>query len=290
MNDTAFVTVVYPGCEPYLSDFIDSLSRQTYQKFDLIVLNDQNTDISDIRSAGDISLIEINVNNRTPAKIREFGLQYLVDSQYLYAVFGDSDDWFEDNRIDVCISMLSDCDVVVNDLHLATDVNNVYENNYLSARFFDNSKVKLVDIIDKNIFGLSNTAIKISSLFSMNIDKDLVAIDWYIFSCLLANGALARFTNKTSTFYRQHNNNTVGIAGLTEQHVKNGIATKLMHYQNMEKQDMRYHKLASDIQNLKILCLNEDYFNNYLTSLGNNKVDNPLWWEDIRWIEVGNEN
>ena len=46
-------------------------------------------------------------------------------------------------------------------------------------------------IKDKNIFGLSNTALKVSILDQIGFDRDLVAVDWYLYTkLLLKNGWL----------------------------------------------------------------------------------------------------
>ena len=66
-------------------------------------------------------------------------------------------------------------------------------------------------IKNKNIFGLSNTALKINILSKVTFDKDLVAVDWYLYKMLLKNGSNAVFSNKAITYYRQHKNNTVGL-------------------------------------------------------------------------------
>ena len=39
-NNIAFLTTIFPMKEKYLNDFFDSLVSQTFQEFDIIVVND----------------------------------------------------------------------------------------------------------------------------------------------------------------------------------------------------------------------------------------------------------
>ena len=66
-------------------------------------------------------------------------------------------------------------------------------------------------IKDKNIFGMSNTAIKLKNISKVIFDDNIIPIDWFFFRAILKQGLKALFTNETETFYRQHKNNTVGL-------------------------------------------------------------------------------
>ena len=66
-------------------------------------------------------------------------------------------------------------------------------------------------IKDKNIFGLSNTAINVNILDKIVFDKEIVAVDWFLYKGLLKSGHTAVFTNEAETYYRQYENNTIGL-------------------------------------------------------------------------------
>ena len=210
MKNVAFLTTIFPMEGQFLIDFFDSLSGQTYDNFDVIVVNDGYDNFYDVKMKyQNLSIIELPYSD-TPAKNREYGINYCIKRKYDILIFGDSDDYFSNNRVELSLNMLNSNDIVVNDVSLFSD-RGVYETMYISNRLSDNSKVNYSYIKNKNIFGLSNTALKINILSKVSFDKDLVAVDWYLYKGLLKNGCKAIFTNKAITYYRQHKDNTIGL-------------------------------------------------------------------------------
>jgi len=210
MKNVAFLTTIFPMEGQFLIDFFDSLSGQTYDNFDVIVVNDGYDNFYDVKMKyQNLSIIELPYSD-TPAKNREYGINYCIEHKYDILIFGDSDDYFSNNRVELSLNILNSNDIVVNDVSLFDD-RGVYETMYISNRLSDNSKVNYSYIKNKNIFGLSNTALKINILSKVSFDKDLVAVDWYLYKGLLKNGCKAIFTNKAITYYRQHKDNTIGL-------------------------------------------------------------------------------
>ena len=106
-----------------------SLKNQTYKNFDIIVVNDGNKDFEEIITLYDLKLNIIELqNSNTPAKNREYGINYCIDNKYDVLIFGDSDDYFKSNRVEKSLHFLKEADIVVNDLSLF-DKNSVYEKN-----------------------------------------------------------------------------------------------------------------------------------------------------------------
>ena len=114
----AFLTTIFPMKEDYLLDFFNSLDKQTHKTFDVIVVNDAYLNFAKIKAAyKNLEIIELPYSD-SPIKNREHGVNYVLQNNYDIIVFGDSDDYFEDNRIEICISKLDQHDIVVNDLTL----------------------------------------------------------------------------------------------------------------------------------------------------------------------------
>ena len=211
MNSTAFLTTVFPQNKKFLDLFFNSLSSQTYKDFDLIIINDNFNNLEVYQKLySNLNFIIINSSN-TPAKNREVGINYCIDCEYKYLIFGDSDDYFQNNRIEKSLELLKQTDVVINDLSLFNNKEGLYEKNYISNRLKNLEAVDLEFIKDKNIFGMSNSAIKLQNIKKICFKKDLVAVDWYFFRKILKQGLKALFTNETVTFYRQYENNTIGL-------------------------------------------------------------------------------
>ena len=181
LNKVSFLTTVYPMNEKYLYDFFDSLKNQTYQNFDVIAVNDGYKKFDKIKNdySKNLNIIEIPYSS-TPAKNKEYGINYCIDQKYDFLIFGDSDDYFQNNRVKKSLEFLKKSDVVVNDLSLFNK-NGMFKENYISHRI-NNLDIIDVDFIkDKNIFGMSNTAIKLKNLSKVFFDDKIVSVDWFFF-------------------------------------------------------------------------------------------------------------
>ena len=218
MNKVAFLTTIFPVREDFLIDFFDSLSRQTYDKFDVLVVNDGYKNFISIKKRyQNLSIIELTFSD-TPAKNREYGINYCIDNKYDFLIFGDCDDYFSENRVEELLKNLVTFDVVVNDLILFND-NGIYEKMYISNRIEHKTKIDYEFIENKNIFGFTNTAIKLKKLNKVSFESFLVAVDWHFFRQLLKNGWSAVFINTAFSFYRQHSDNIVGLTNKSGEHL-----------------------------------------------------------------------
>jgi len=210
MKTVAFLTTIFPMKEQFLIDFFDSLSRQTYDKFDVIVVNDGYDNFYDVKMKyQNLSIIELPYSD-TPAKNREYGINYCIDNKFDILIFGDSDDYFSNNRITKSVKLLSDHEIVVNDL-TTFDKIGIVQHKYISNRVKNNSIINYSFIKDKNIFGMTNTAINLNILDKVKFDDSLVAVDWLMFKDLLKLGHKAIFTNEIISYYRQYSDNTIGL-------------------------------------------------------------------------------
>ena len=204
----------------------------------------------------------------------------------------DADDFFAPNRIERAITLLKNWDIVVNDLELIDLHNDIIKPRYISKRIENGKPIFLDFIIDKNIFGLSNTAVRTSILEPVRLNENLIAVDWYLFSVLLLHNHTSIFTNETTTYYRQYTSNTAGLtAELTKEGLLKIIKVKSLHYQEMVKFDSRYEALISGISSLEQNLYNDErYFDYCLNYIKNNKISYPVWWEEITPLEQANEN
>jgi len=258
----AFFTTIFPMEERYLFEFLESLEKQSYKQFDLIVVNDGYKNFEQIKQKFNLNIIELNYSN-TPAKNREYGINYIIKNGYDILILGDSDDYFSNNRVEVILNYLDKNDIVINDLTLFN--NQFMIDNYLSNRLRDGEIIKLDFIKDKNIFGFSNSAIKLDKLKKIEFPKDIIAVDWYFFDMLLKDNYKAIFTNKTTTFYRQYEENLIGLINIDIEKIKK---VKLLHYKYTNS--YYYDKIMENNYEIK-------------------KINNPLWWENLK-IKEKDEN
>lgn len=183
-------------------------------------------------------------------------------------MFGDSDDTFSSNRIKLSIELLKTFDVVVNDLTLfSTDA--ILAENYISNRLKNYDQIEFDFIKNKNLFGLSNTAIRLDRLAPVDLPNELIAVDWYLFSILLLQGKKAVFTNNTVTFYRQYEGNLVGLKQLDSKSFSHGLKVKQLHYTAL--------KAITDRVDVEF----QNYCQRDALLKAKNAIEQPLWWELI---------
>jgi len=260
-------TTIFPMKEEYIIAFFDSLISQTYSNFDIIVVNDGFLNFSRIKDIYKrLNIIELPYSN-TIGKNREYGINYCIEKEYDILIFGDMDDYFEKNRVEKSLEFLKGADIVVNDLNLF-DKNGIFKYKYISNRLENKSEISIDFIKDKNIFGLSNSAISLKFFDNITIPDNLIAVDWYIFTLFLLEGKKAIFTNETVTYYRQYEDNIVGLKELDLASLKKGIEVKIKHFENLVNKTNIFSQELERVLNIEL-------------KIKNKKIKNPLWWELI---------
>jgi len=284
-ENIAFLTTIFPMKEDYLYDFFNSLNRQTFKDFDVVVVNDNYKNFSKIKDKfSDLNIKELKYSD-TPLRNREHGINFILDNNYDIVIFGDSDDYFSFNRVEVIIEKLIHYDIIVNDLSVFNE-KRIYKKKYLSHRIKNNTEITIDFVKDKNIFGMSNTALRVKSLGNIIYDSELIALDWYIFSLALLKSGVALFTNETQTFYRQYDENTVGIGKLNKGIILKGISVKLKQYELLSIEDSQFKAYYNEMTILSNVIKN----NKMLDMVMSQKISYPLWWEEVKLFRKENEN
>ena len=256
-REMVFFTVCYPKALPYLDDFFKSLIDQTDQDFDVLVINDSCGPLADrLERYRALRIHEVPATGSL-ASIRQAGLNKVLVEGYKQVIFGDFDDCFAFDRIEKIKVLLRDWDIVVNDVSLFGDRE---EERYFSHRIKDGMQIRLEEILTKNFMGFSNTAVRAECLKNI-ILADTTAVDWYLFSRLLAKGSKAVFCAEPLTNYRQHANNMAFFAGNKDHRAE----VKRVHYQFLARD---CPELVSVIDCLKKIA----------SDCG--VVKYPFWWED----------
>ena len=115
MSNTVFATFVYPESEMHLPRMFRSLREQSDHDFDIVIFNDGLQNIDKICKHHLTKPVEIKSATGTIAKIRAFGLRQLKDLGYENVIFGDADDSFARNRVEVCKNLLQVYDLFCHD-------------------------------------------------------------------------------------------------------------------------------------------------------------------------------
>lgn len=282
MNRVCFFSVLHKLNLNYFGDFINSLINQTYKNFDLILLLD-NIKSSEIDK-------KLNLNSRTKVYFIEYSstiienrlyaLNYLSNLNYEFILFGDTDDFFNSNRVKSVLRDLENYPIVVNDLvpfSNSKEINLKHE-KYWSSRFKDSKVLNANFLKDKNILGFGNTSIQKNVLKNfLNIKPNHVsATDWYIFSHFENDGSNIKFNNSALTFYRQHEFNIVGSKKLDFKSFIKNLNVKKNHYECLGLVDSIYYTQTINLLS-SIMKVNN---NKSILEIINNQNINYFWWEE----------
>lgn len=282
----AIVTYIYPSAEKYLSYFLNSYIRNT-KKIELIIFNDgvdNELIIKKIKSYETINFKIVKLNSDSPAKIREKSFKYLIENYYEKVIFADIDDTFSKKRIEKSLEYLDKYDFVYNNIILIDDNLNEFQNKY----FFKNKYIPDItydfkQILYKNYLGLSNTAVNVSLLKNIEIPKNIIAVDWYLYSKILLKNKKGKYLEDVYTNYRQYEYNTVvSNKNYDYNTLKRQIDIVYNHYKELAKKinDGEVNNIYNEIDNIKDDELKIKELLNVIHST-NEKL---LWWEWIKYI------
>lgn len=284
MNIAVF-SVIYPGIEPYLPDFLNSLSKQTDKNFCVFLINDGMNNVPVCIDSVDLS-VKIKKRSGLPAALRKAGIEWITREGADAVVFADADDYFAKDRIEVSKRLLNTVDIVCNELILIGenfDVPLAMLGRYLE----EGEAIHSQFLMSANCMGLSNTSLRTQGIpfkYMAQIPEDIIAFDWAFFSlCLLYTDAKAVFTQQTRTYYRQYENNLASPVSLTEAQILRGVRVKRDHYRLLARFDREYTELAEVFGQL-LFQLQEDTSlrTEYCGAVRRQSSPVPLWWEPIK--------
>lgn len=263
------VTFFYPSMEAYIGEFINSVNNQSLLPDELLIFNDNILSVEKKIKNLKIKFTIIPIDG-SPFDIRIKAIKFLANYSCDFIFFQDADDLMDRKRIELVASYLKKYDLVVNDISLMDENGNIFKNSIWKDRLQNQYRFNHEFIREKNIVGLGNTSIQKRILSKFVISKpagDIYAADWYIFYQLLSDkNILGIFTSDTSTFYRQHRNNTSTLNKFDSDSLSKTIKVKKAHYEalnesgyNMKDNLLQLEKL--DVKSrLAILTSHDDLY------------------------------
>lgn len=277
MNKIALFTVFYQEAEIYLDDFFESLKSQSYKDFDILIVNDAYTYMRLKNLYPEFCIKEFEGVNRISTN-REIGINYAIHNKYDYLILCDIDDYFKPKRIETSIKEISDVDIVVNDLDIVDSKRAILYQNYFSKSVDKSTQLDFEFIRTKNIFGFSNTTLRVSRLSEITFPQDLRIVDWYYFSILLERGFKVKFIPEALTEYRQHSGNMIGITRFTLDMFKNLLMLKKKHYSYF-LDNPKYKDIFEEMIQIESFS---DSKMQELLSKNEKQIPYPLWWQNIK--------
>lgn len=295
-------SVLHSKVEPYIRDYVSSLSSQEENSFDLLIINEHcKIDKNFFQEIKGKSVIHSPRKKLTPAELRHYAVLCALRKRYDYLIFADIDDYFSSNRTAHSIKMLEKSTFVFNEMDIVNKAGALEKKSVLRKARVSSVYKDYKDILSYNIFGLSNTAVDVKALRGVCIPKDILAVDWWIYSILLLKKGIGRFIADSTTYYRQGSNLVGWGKELDERSLLLGIKVKEIHYGNLAafcaKSKLHegaeiYKKLLVKIYQLAKITKDRSFRRNYIRVVNSNmgKIFKG-WWSNIltldEWEEYG---
>ena len=294
-SETLVMVVYYKGAERYASDYFKSIENQSTKQFDLLIIYDN---VASFKISGlNVSINEIMISERKkPSMIRLDGMRYALENNYRNLIFSDIDDYFSNNRISLSVRELEEYSFVFNEISLINQNGGLLKENYLHQI----SVLKYVDsfshILDYNCLGLTHTGVNLELIDNFYIPEDIIAVDWWVFTILLLNGATGKYVDNATTYYRQSDNNMVGMNKLLDvNRLETGIKVKLIHYDNvmnycnennLHTAYEEYSQRKNKINQLKSAIHDKGFCEKYIetVNMNMNKIYKG-WWSEILTLD-----
>ncbi len=272
------VTFIYEDVCRYLPQWIDNINSQTANNFEVVIFSDQVSNPGQyfLKLACPFQIVEVLgsvVENRFKA------IEILKDSAADNIIFQDADDLMSDNRVGICEKYLQNADVVANDLTLISEDGKLLQDLVWTERLENGFEFNHNFILNWNIVGLGNTAIRRKLLLQKidRPDRELIAADWFIFYQLMEkSGAKAVFTNECWTLYRQHASNIAGINLISADKLARAIKIKQAHFAALNSIGYDFNREISDLYKI----------NPTNGPTAEDDTKKPLfWWEETELYE-----
>lgn len=279
-NPGVFFSVVYPQALSYLKDVRESALAQTRKDFDFAVVNDGCNKERILEEFRGLNVTILDSEGGFTAN-RMQGINYARNHDYKFILFCDADDSFTANRYERTIEEFerSTADIIVCNLNIVNEVCEPIITSYFSKEISKNRWIDSDFINDKNIFGMSNSAIRLSSLKSEIQLPETPIVDWLLFTVLLLKGLKAEYITDSMVNYRQYSTNMIGITRYDVASFRRLTGLKLNHYRLLSEIGYKqYESLLQDVESL------QNQTDEEIEGIVQRELavhPQPLWWQII---------
>lgn len=231
MSNNPLISIIIPmyNAEAYVIDTINSVLKQSYQGFEIIVVDNCSTDTSRtlVKNIEDsrISLIELDYNSGGPARPRNIGIE---NAKGDYIAFLDADDVWKKNKLESQLLFLkkNDIEFTSSNCILINEKNEEIQLHFLSRLYTKNIKKRtLCDLIKNNYILTSSVLVKKSLLKKFNEEKKYIAVeDFDMWLYILGNYQnIYKYQNENLLHYRVVQNSASNRSDRLNQELKANI-------------------------------------------------------------------
>lgn len=280
----AFLTVFYPEMAPFLERFLQALEKQSYNQFDLVVVDDGFEDRAHLLCQSFSHPIYWVEKGDDHVENRLQGLKYCWEKKYDIIICCDSDEAVGGNRGESAVNYFKE----------RSSVNIVYNNSEAIIKekkfsLYYKDQLSLKDILDFNVLGYGALNLKKEAIpfILEKANKNVTAFDWWLACCYLMEYDKVDFLVETCNCYFKNENHFVGpVTEITEEAILRSIRTKknlyaqlIIYSQNQRLLDI---KALLDEKNEEIeevvKYIDRHSIDNYVNLVKKYFNNKPIYW------------
>ena len=266
-----FGVVIYNQALRWADEFFESISSQSYNDFDLLIVNDgvEKINLDKFKIGTGQTIIINSPESSTISQNRKLLLKAAKEYGYDILVSGDFDDTFSSERV------LSIVDCIDN--RQTFYYHNIICDNLDLFTVLPNEVTSIENILQYNYLGMSNTAIDLRKLTYEWIDSleevSTNVFDWYLFSRLLLDGHCGKNIPGSYTIYRQSEINIAGKQNSSTSAIRKEINVKLKQYSLLKERCEEAKMLYDSLQKIKYKGFSDEELIHEVCG---------YWWEKIQ--------
>ncbi|MDY3266613.1 MAG: glycosyltransferase family 2 protein [Phocaeicola sp.] len=204
---TPLISVIVPvyRAENYISRCIDSLLKQTFHDFEILLIDDgspdKSGDICDEYAKKDYRINVFHKKNGGVSEARQLGID---NAKGEYSIHVDPDDWVEPNMLELLYNEIkkNNADIVISDFFIERKDKTIYVSQKIET---NSSRDVLIQLLNGTLHGsCCNKLIKHSCYKKYNIIFPLDIIRWedlYVCCELLYNNIKVTYISKAFYHY-----------------------------------------------------------------------------------------
>ena len=281
----ALYTTIYPEALPFLQQWGESVTAQSWRNFDLWIALDEVAKVDVFAATGcleDAHFITVPPSS-TPAEVRNYALNCFLDHCDA-VVLVDSDDILLPIRMEAASVAAKKNDLTVSAMELA-------DASGAKLDILFNPALEGKDIVRGNVFGFSNTTWRSSVLKAcLPVPSECRLMDWMVAVKAHLAGASIGFDSTPSMLYRQHAGNmALLLPPFSPEQIMTATQLVLGHYRLLEKEVLPRHPgLESPFLHayeevslfFDVMSAEPELLNSYAAAL--NQVSfRPVWWSCV---------
>ena len=220
----------------YLDRCLNSIIKQTFNDYEIIIVNDESSDnsidiVNDfINKYPDKDIKLINIKHSGSSLARKKGLEKAGGE---YIGFIDADDYINDKYYEILINEINDNDIIATDIKIG---NNIKRNNY-QDNIIDSKQASLLIFNQKAIYQYLVNKIYKKELFNnISFPKDMIGEDFIILLQLINNAKNIKMINN-NLYYYDLNNLSQSKSPFNEKHLNMYEEFNKLLMNNKDKDD-----------------------------------------------------